>query len=155
MEITIKMKLCSNCSKENDDDNSRCDFCDADLKNTKVSSSVRDSEIHRNISKNKIGINIIGKLILPDKTVITIDHSQRFVGMADLKKYTSNSKTIARSHFTAYKTNCRFMIKNNTDLQNSDDVADIFVNDVKLGKKIELKNGDKIMISDIEMLFRV
>lgn len=100
--------------------------------------------------------NQIGHLILPDR-VIDVDNSQMLVGRADLKKYTKNPNMIARSHFTVYKKDGRFLIRNHVkNIQNMDERTDIFVNGNMLADdEIELKKNDKIVVSDIEMTFEV
>ena len=96
-----------------------------------------------------------GKLIFPDKT-IEIDNSQRLVGRADLKKYTKQDPMlISRSHFTIYKKNEKYFIKDGvTNVQDRPSEHKTFVNGEKLAKdERKLENNDKISVSDVEMVF--
>ena len=98
-----------------------------------------------------------GKLIFPDKTPVPIDNSQRLVGRADLKNHTKKDPVlISRSHFTIYKKNEEYFIKDGiTNVQDRPSKRNTFVNDEKLDPKDEhkLENNDKIRVSDIEMVF--
>ena len=97
-----------------------------------------------------------GKLVFPDKTVFTIDDSQRLVGLADLRKHTKQEPNlISRSHFTIYKKNEKYFIKDGvTNVQNKASENNTFVNDEKLTEdERELENGDVILVSDVKMSF--
>ena len=97
-----------------------------------------------------------GKLIFPDKTPVSIDNSQRLVGRADLKKYTKQDPMlISRSHFTIYKKNEKYFIKDGiTNVQDRPSEHKTFVNGEKLAKdERKLENNDKISVSDVEMVF--
>ncbi len=100
-----------------------------------------------------------GKLIFKtDKTSVQIDDSQRLVGRADLKKYTKKDPTlISRSHFTIYRKNKKYFIKDGiTNVQDKPSEHNTFVNDEKLAKdERKLENGDRILVSDVEMVFEV
>ena len=99
----------------------------------------------------------IGKLIFPDKTKELIDDSQRLVGRVDLKKYTKDPMSISRSHFTIYKRNEQYFIKDGiTNVQDKPSEHNTFVNDEKLTEdEHKLENNDKIRVSDVEMTFEV
>ena len=100
----------------------------------------------------------IGKLIFPDETPVSIDDSQRLVGRADLKKYTNKDPMlISRSHFTIYKRNEQYFIKDGiTNVQDKPSEHNTFVNDEKLTEdEHKLENNDKIRVSDVEMTFEV
>ena len=99
----------------------------------------------------------IGKLIFPDKTTVSIDISQRLVGRADLKNYTKDPSFISRSHFTIYKRNEQYFIKDGiTNVQDKPSEHNTFVNDEKLTEdEHKLENIDKIRVSDVEMTFEV
>ena len=99
----------------------------------------------------------IGKLIFPDKTTVSIDISQRLVGRADLKNYTKDPTLISRSHFTIYKRNEQYFIKDGiTNVQDKPSEHNTFVNDEKLAKdERKLENDDRILVSDVEMVFEV
>ena len=97
-----------------------------------------------------------GKLIFPDKTPVSIDNSQRLVGRADLKNHTKKDPMlISRSHFTIYKKNEKYFIKDGvTNVQDRPSEHKTFVNGEKLAKdKRKLENNDKIRVSDVEMVF--
>ena len=99
-----------------------------------------------------------GKLIFPDKTPVSIDNSQRLVGRADLKKYTNKDPMlISRSHFTIYKKNETYFIKDGvTNVQDKPSENNTLVNGKKLAEdERKLENNDKILVSDIEMTFEV
>ena len=99
----------------------------------------------------------IGKLIFPDKTTVSIDISQRLVGRADLKNYTKDPTLISRSHFTIYKRNEQYFIKDGiTNVQDKPSEHNTFVNDEKLTEdEHKLENIDKIRVSDVQMTFEV
>ena len=99
----------------------------------------------------------IGKLTFPDKTTVSIDNSQRLVGRADLKKHTKDPTLISRSHFTIYKRNEQYFIKDGiTNVQDKPSEHNTFVNDEKLTEdEHKLENNDKIRVSDVEMTFEV
>ena len=97
-----------------------------------------------------------GKLIFPDKTPVSIDNSQRLVGRADLKNHTKKDPMlISRSHFTIYKKNEKYFIKDGvTNVQDRPSKHNTFVNGEKLAKdERKLENNDKISVSDVEMVF--
>lgn len=99
----------------------------------------------------------IGKLIFPDKTTVSIDISQRLVGRADLKNYTKDPTLISRSHFTIYKKNEQYFIKDGiTNVQDKPSEHNTFVNNEKLTEaEHKLENNDKIRVSDVQMTFEV
>ena len=99
-----------------------------------------------------------GKLVFPDKTVFAIDDSQRLVGLADLRKHTKQEPNlISRSHFTIYKKNEKYFIKDGvTNVQNKASENNTSVNDEKLTEdERELQNGDVILVSDVKIVFEV
>ena len=80
------------------------------------------------------------------------------VGRADLKTYTNkDSNLISRSHFTIYKENEKYFIKDGvTNVQNKPSGNNTSVNDEKLTEdERELQNGDVILVSDVKMVFEV
>ena len=151
------MKVCPACNeKENDDDERFCITCGLDLdksqnKNLQTSSNLQTKKINLD---NKIQ----GKLIFSDDQVLTIDDSQRLIGRADLKIHTKKDPNlISRSHFTIYKKDQKYFIKDEiTNVQNRASENGTIVNEDKLSKnEYELKNGDKILVSDVLILFEV
>ena len=138
------MIICPTCNAENNDDQPFCDECGKSLESELEATTI--------ITKN----DTVGKLIFPDEMFYEIDHSQRLVGRADLSKYTKQDPTlISRSHFTIYKSNETYFIKDGvTNVQNKASEKNTFVNGEKLGNnETELKNEDKIVVSDVEMSF--
>ena len=78
-----------------------------------------------------------GKLVFPDKKEITIDNAKRFVGRADLKKYTkSDPNDISRFEFIIYKKGENFFKKTKE-------------------KELQLENDQEIQVSDVKMQFKV
>jgi len=164
------MKTCSDCGeKSNDDDTRFCMSCGSDLNKPELSQNnktdesnfdpkINESQIKNEFSESTILVEKIGKLILPDKTFFIIDNSQKLVGRTNLKQFTKNDlESISRSHFTIYKKDETYFIKDGvTNVQNKPSKHHTFLNDEKLTEvEFELKNNDKILVSDVEMLFEV
>ena len=164
------MKTCPICNEKNDDNERFCASCGGEVnksetpshaENVQQTSSKETDELK---TENEPNTNTtaangsIGKLIFPDKTILTIDDSQRLVGLADLRKHTKQEPNlISRSHFTIYKKNEKYFIKDGvTNVQNKASKNNTSVNGEELtGDEHELENGDKILVSDVEMLFEV
>ena len=164
------MKTCPICNEKNDDTQQFCSKCGnivnksetpSHAENLQQTSSKETDELK---TENESNANTtaangsIGKLIFPDKTFFTIDDSQRFVGRADLKMHTNKeSNLISRSHFTIYKKNERYFIKDDvTNMQNKASENNTSVNGKSLtSDEQELENNDKILVSDVEMSFEV
>jgi len=164
------MKTCPICTEKNDDTQQFCSKCGnivnksetpPHAENLQQTSSKETDELK---TENEPNANTttangsIGKLIFPDKTFFTIDDSQRFVGRADLKMHTNKeSNLISRSHFTIYKKNERYFIKDDvTNMQNKASENNTSVNGKSLtSDEQELENNDKILVSDVEMSFEV
>ena len=155
------MKTCPACDeKKNDDDERFCMSCGLDLDKSKSPSNAENLQTPNQETDDNTKVSNIstGKLVFPDKTVFTIDDSQRLVGLADLRKHTKQEPNlISRSHFTIYKKNEKYFIKDGvTNVQNKASKNNTSVNGEELtGDEHELENGDKILVSDVEMLFEV
>ena len=155
------MKTCPACDeKKNDDDERFCMSCGLDLDKSKSPSNAENLQTPNQETDDNTKVSNIstGKLVFPDKTVFTIDDSQRLVGLADLRKHTKQEPNlISRSHFTIYKKNEKYFIKDGvTNVQNKASENNTSVNGEELtGDEHELENGDKILVSDVEMLFEV
>jgi len=155
------MKICPVCNeKENDDDERFCTSCGLELTKSKnrplpttADSQSKDIEIESNSD-----FKTYGKLLLSDDYVLSIDNSQRLVGRTDLKKYTKKDQNlISRSHFTVYKKDKKYFIRDGvTNVQNRPSENHTMVNDKKLSEnEHELKHGDKILVSDVIIIFEV
>ena len=155
------MKTCPACDeKKNDDDERFCMSCGLDLDKSKSPSNAENLQTPNQETDDNTKVSNIstGKLVFPDKTVFTIDDSQRLVGLADLRKHTKQEPNlISRSHFTIYKKNEKYFIKDGvTNVQNKASKNNTSVNGEELtNDEHELENGDKILVSDVEMLFEV
>ena len=155
------MKTCPACEVEKNNDNERfCMSCGLDLDKSKSPSNAENLQTPNQETDDNTKVSNIstGKLVFPDKTVFTIDDSQRLVGLADLRKHTKQEPNlISRSHFTIYKKNEKYFIKDGvTNVQNKASENNTSVNGETLtGDEHELENGDKILVSDVEMLFEV
>ena len=155
------MKTCPACDeKKNDDDERFCMSCGLDLDKSKSSSNAENLQTPNQETDDNTKVSNIstGKLVFPDKTVFAIDDSQRLVGLADLRKHTKQEPNlISRSHFTIYKKNEKYFIKDGvTNVQNKASENNTSVNGKELtGDEHELENGDKILVSDVEMSFEV
>ena len=165
------MRTCPSChEKENDDDERFCIKCGFELIKSDTApraenvEQTSNQEIDESKTENELDVNTeatddtIGKLIFPDKTFFTIDDSQRLVGRANLMMHTNKeSNLISRSHFTIYKKNEKYFIKDGvTNVQNKASENNTSVNDKTLtGDEQELENNDKILVSDVEMSFEV
>ena len=155
------MKTCPACDeKKNDDDERFCMSCGLDLDKSKSPPNAENLQTPNQETGDNTKVSNIstGKLVFPDKTVFTIDDSQRLVGLADLRKHTKQEPNlISRSHFTIYKKNEKYFIKDGvTNVQNKASKNNTSVNGEELtGDEHELENGDKILVSDVEMLFEV
>lgn len=164
------MKTCSDCGEKNNDNDTRfCMSCGFDLNKPELSQNnktdelnfepkMNESQIKNELNESTILVEKIGKLILPDKTFFIIDNSQKLVGRTNLKQFTKNDlESISRSHFTIYKKDEKYFIKDGvTNVQNKHSKNHTFLNDEKLTEvEFELKNNDKILVSDVEMLFEV
>ena len=153
------MKTCPACDeKKNDDDERFCMSCGLDLDKSKSPSNAENLQTPNQETDDNTKVSNIstGKLVFPDKTVFTIDDSQRLVGLADLRKHTKQEPNlISRSHFTIYKKNEKYFIKDGvTNVQNKASKNNTSVNGEELtDDEHELENGDKILVSDVEMLF--
>ena len=155
------MKTCPACDeKKNNDDERFCMSCGLDLDKSKSPSNAENLQTPNQETDDNTKVSNIstGKLVFPDKTVFAIDDSQRLVGLADLRKHTKQEHNlISRSHFTIYKKNEKYFIKDGvTNVQNKASKNNTSVNGEELtGDEHELENGDKILVSDVEMLFEV
>jgi len=155
------MKTCPACDeKKNDDDERFCMSCGLDLDKSKSPPNAENLQTPNQETDDNTKVSNIstGKLVFPDKTVFTIDDSQRLVGLADLRKHTKQEPNlISRSHFTIYKKNEKYFIKDGvTNVQNKASKNNTSVNGEELtDDEHELENGDKILVSDVEMLFEV
>ena len=155
------MKTCPACEEEKNNDNERfCMSCGLDLDKSKSPSNAENLQTPNQETDDNTKVSNIstGKLVFPDKTVFAIDDSQRLVGLADLRKHTKQEHNlISRSHFTIYKKNEKYFIKDGvTNVQNKASENNTSVNGETLtGDERELENGDKILVSDVEMLFEV
>ena len=155
------MKTCPACEEEKNNDNERfCMSCGLDLDKSKSPSNAENLQTPNQETDDNTKVSNIstGKLVFPDKTVFTIDDSQRLVGLADLRKHTKQEPNlISRSHFTIYKKNEKYFIKDGvTNVQNKASKNNTSVNGKELtGDEHELENGDKILVSDVEMSFEV
>ena len=155
------MKTCPACDEKENNDNERfCMNCGLDLDKSKSPSNAENLQTPNQETDDNTKVSNIstGKLVFPDKTVFTIDDSQRLVGLADLRKHTKQEPNlISRSHFTIYKKNEKYFIKDGvTNVQNKASENNTSVNGKELtGDEHELENGDKILVSDVEMLFEV
>tara|TARA_A100001037_G_C14742593_1_gene453848 strand:- start:46 stop:483 length:438 start_codon:yes stop_codon:yes gene_type:complete len=139
------MITCQTCKSENSDEQKFCINCGEKLSKDIEKTVIIDP------TKNKVA-----KLVFPNEESYEIDYSQRLIGRADLQRFTKEDPNlISRSHFTIYKTDKKFIIKDgNTNVQNKPSKQGILIN----GEKPEttefvLKDGDKILISDIELSF--
>ena len=155
------MKTCPACDEKKNNDNERfCMSCGLDLDKSKSPSNAENLQTPNQETDDNTKVSNIstGKLVFPDKTVFAIDDSQRLVGLADLRKHTKQEPNlISRSHFTIYKKNEKYFIKDGvTNVQNKASENNTSVNGKELtGDEHELENGDKILVSDVEMLFEV
>ena len=155
------MKTCPACEEEKNNDNERfCMSCGLDLDKSKSPSNAENLQTPNQETDDNTKVSNIstGKLVFPDKTVFAIDDSQRLVGLADLRKHIKQEPNlISRSHFTIYKKNEKYFIKDGvTNVQNKASENNTSVNGEELtGDEHELENGDKILVSDVEMLFEV
>ena len=155
------MKTCPACDEKKNNDNERfCMSCGLDLDKSKSPSNAENLQTPNQETDDNTKVSNIstGKLVFPDKTVFAIDDSQRLVGLADLRKHTKQEPNlISRSHFTIYKKNEKYFIKDGvTNVQNNASENNTSVNGETLtGDEHELENGDKILVSDVEMLFEV
>ena len=155
------MKTCPACDEKENNDNERfCMSCGLDLDKSKSPSNAENLQTPNQETDDNTKVSNIsnGKLVFPDKTVFAIDDSQRLVGLADLRKHTKQEPNlISRSHFTIYKKNEKYFIKDGvTNVQNKASKNNTSVNGEELtGDEHELENGDKILVSDVEMLFEV
>ena len=150
------MKICPACNeKENDNDERFCISCGLDLDKSQDGNLQNTSNIEYKNDEKKI---TQGRLIFSDERMLTIDNSQRLVGRSDLKSYTKKDPNlISRSHFTIYKKNQGYFMKDGiTNVQNKTSENGTIVNEDKLSNnECELKNGDKILVSDVLILFEV
>jgi len=117
------MKICPICNeKENDDDERFCISCGLELtKSSNVTLDNPKDSTSKNIEiESNSDFKMQGKLLLSDNHVLSIDNSQRLVGRTDLKKYTKkNQNLISRSHFTVYKKDKKYFIRDGvTNVQN-------------------------------------
>ena len=155
------MKTCPACDEKKNNDNERfCMSCGLDLDKSKSPSNAENLQTPNQETDDNTKVSNIstGKLVFPDKTIFAIDDSQRLVGLADLRKHTKQEPNlISRSHFTIYKKNEKYFIKDGvTNVQNKASKNNTSVNGEELtGDEHELENGDKILVSDVEMLFEV
>jgi len=144
----ITCPICSHSENENDQD--FCNNCGAALEGNK--DTVINSDTPNDTDNSQ------GKLVFPDESSYEIDYSQRLIGRADLEKFTKEDyNLIPRSQFTIYKSNEKYFIRNGfTNVQNTSSQKDTLLNEEKISSdELEIKNGDKIKISDVELLFIV
>ena len=144
----ITCPICSHSENENEQD--FCDNCGAALEGNKNTVINSDTQNDTSISQ--------GKLVFPDESSYEIDISQRSIGRVDLEKFTKeDSNLISRSHLTIYKSGEKYFIRNgHTNVQSKPSQKDTLLNEEKISTdELEIKNGDKIKISDIELSFVV
>ena len=155
------MKICPVCNeKENNDDERFCTSCGLELtKSSKVTPHTTTNIPSKNIEiESNSDFKTQGKLILSDNHMLSVDDSQRLVGRTDLKKYTKKDQNlISRSHFTVYKKDQKYFIQDGvTNVQNKSSENHTIINEEKLSEnEHELKSGDKILVSDVLILFEV
>ena len=162
------MKTCPQCNETNDDDQRFCQSCGMDMGHLKSSADADaaaelPSNFKQNIkklkakpeSKNTAQKELAGRLILPDKKIVQIDDSQKFIGRADLRQYTKVSpEKIPRSYFTVCLDDGRHILRNDTILTKNKTIL-VVNNEMRNEEKIELKNGDRITVSDVEIVFEI
>ena len=139
------MITCQNCDPKSPNEANFCSYCGEKFNYDTMKTVL--------INRNN---NSSGKLIFPNGESYEIDNSQRLIGRADLQKFTkADPILISRSHFTIYRTGDKFVIKDgNTNVQNKPSKQGILINDKKPeSDEIELKNEDKILVSDIKLSF--
>ena len=140
------MKICPICNeKENDDDERFCISCGLELtKSSNVTLDNPKDSTSKNIEiESNSDFKMQGKLLLSDNHVLSIDNSQRLVGRTDLKKYTKKDE--------------KYFVRDGvTNVQNRPSENHTMVNDKKLSEnEHELKHGDKILVSDVIIMFEV
>lgn len=160
------MRTCPYCNEDgNDADERFCISCGADMNSSDVVPPTPQAILNMFGSGTTIldeptrliPAKSVGHLILDDKIITTVDDSYRLVGRADLKTYTDkNPDLISRSHFTVYRKNFRYMIKDGvTAVQDRPSEHGTRLNGESLSEDAELKNGDKITVSDVELTFKM
>lgn len=150
--------ICLRCKEKEDDIVVRfCMCCGADMYGVDVQTTENSTKSTTTLLNKPT--QIISKspahLTLDNKTLTTVDSSYRLVGRADLKSYTNKDPSlISRSHFTVYRKELNYLIKDGiTAVQDRPSKEGTLLNGEPLDKETELKNGDKITVSDIEIIF--
>ena len=96
-----------------------------------------------------------GRLVLNGGVLAALDGSYRLVGRADLRTHTAKDPDlISRSHFTAYKRDLACFIKDGvTPVQDRPSKHGTLLNGDPITAETELKDGDVITVSDVEITF--
>ena len=111
-------------------------------KSSKVTPHTTTNIPSKNIEiESNSDFKIPGKLILSDNHILSVDDSQRLVGLTDLKKYTKKDQNlISRSHFTVYKKDQKYFIQDGgTNVQNMPSENHTMVNEEKLSENEQMK----------------
>lgn len=105
-----------------------------------------------NVARKSTRPNLVGRLVMPDKSAIMVDHSQRFVGRADLKRHTKKDPAmIARSQFSVCKKGGRYLIKSSHGGKHGGTSLDGQI----IKDEAELRKGSEVEVLDIKMCFEV
>ncbi|MDA7989963.1 MAG: hypothetical protein MPK30_02500 [Gammaproteobacteria bacterium] len=97
----------------------------------------------------------VGRFVMPDGWIITVDDSWRYVGRADLRQYTGKESAISRAQFMACRKDGSFVIKNCVPSDAPSGTAQTLLDGKALEGESELKNGMKVTVSDVEAVFKV
>ena len=163
------MKACPYCKEqENGDDERFCTSCGADMDGAGAGGGTATQATAKRTTDDRTGAvsdestkiindNSPGRLVLNGKTLTTVDSSQRLVGRADLRAHTKEDPDrISRSHFTVYRKEFMYMIKDGvTSVQDRPSAHGTLLNGEKLTGAVQLIDGDTITVSDMEITFEV
>lgn len=158
----LRMRRCGACGEgDNGDDERFCMSCGADMDAEGGASAAPAAPAGSGdggpAEAPGGGRPATGRLVAGGSAIATVDGSYRLVGRADLRGHTREDPgLISRSHFTAYMVGARHFVNDGaTPVQEGPSSRGTWLNGARLEGESEIRPGDKVTVSDVEIEFEV